>query len=118
MTDLHPDTSEEHHTLDADAVCGACGTVNPEGTLICKQCGNNLRDQRHQRMHAADAEIGVDTAQSRRRIIDIGLGVFGILVVAWAVINVLNGNIDRWASRVVNPEEAAVLEAIGFSTRQ
>lgn len=32
--------------VDADAVCARCGTVNPEDTLICKVCGNNLRDQR------------------------------------------------------------------------
>lgn len=36
--------------LDADAVCAQCGTVNPEATLICKVCGNNLRDQRTLRM--------------------------------------------------------------------
>ena len=40
--------SHDHHEavehLDADAVCEPCGNVNPEGTLLCKTCGNNLRD--------------------------------------------------------------------------
>ena len=36
--------------LDADAVCIQCGTVNAEGTLLCKVCGNNLRDQRNRRL--------------------------------------------------------------------
>lgn len=43
---------EESHLekLDADAVCIQCGTVNAEGTLLCKVCGNNLRDQRNRRL--------------------------------------------------------------------
>jgi len=42
----------EHHVekLDADAVCIECSTVNAEGTLLCKVCGNNLRDQRSRRL--------------------------------------------------------------------
>ena len=36
--------------IDADAVCELCGSVNPEGTLLCKTCGNNLRDQRVRRI--------------------------------------------------------------------
>lgn len=36
--------------IDADAVCELCGSVNPEGALLCKTCGNNLRDQRVRRI--------------------------------------------------------------------
>ena len=50
---VNPQDHHEHvEHLDADAVCEACDTVNPEGTLLCKTCGNNLRDQRARRMKA------------------------------------------------------------------
>lgn len=45
--------------VDADAVCAECGTINPEDTLLCKVCGNNLRDQRARRVigeHSGEAE--------------------------------------------------------------
>ncbi len=60
---------EEHHPekLDADAVCIQCGTVNSEGTLLCKICGNNLRDQRLQRMNA-DQALDTDNAGGKQRV--------------------------------------------------
>ena len=50
MSDEHHQHLPEGERLDADAVCGSCGTVNPEDTLLCKSCGNNLRDQRQTRI--------------------------------------------------------------------
>ena len=52
----HPDY---HEGIEADAVCAQCGSANPEGTLICKTCGNNLRDQRLMRI-AADQILDAD----------------------------------------------------------
>ena len=58
----------EHHPekLDADAVCIQCGTVNVEGTLLCKVCGNNLRDQRARRMNT-DQALELDHTGPRNR---------------------------------------------------
>ena len=36
--------------VDADAVCARCGAVNPEDSLLCKVCGNFLRDLRGRRL--------------------------------------------------------------------
>lgn len=86
----------EHHDvehLDADAVCEACDNVNPEGTLLCKTCGNNLRDQRARRMQAAP----VAPAERSFSIANIVRGVlilFGICVVLWVALNV--STIESW----------------------
>ena len=53
-------------TLVADAVCAQCSTVNAEGTLLCKVCGNNLRDQRMIRL-TADQAMDLELSGSRRR---------------------------------------------------
>ena len=53
--------------LDADAVCIQCGTVNAEGTLLCKVCGNNLRDQRVRRL-ASDQALESATSGPRRKV--------------------------------------------------
>ena len=53
--------------LDADAVCIQCGTVNSEGTLLCKVCGNNLRDQRNQRM-TSDQALEMDQSGPKARV--------------------------------------------------
>lgn len=52
--------------LDADAVCAQCNTVNAEGTLLCKVCGNNLRDQRAIRL-AADQALDLERVGQRRK---------------------------------------------------
>jgi hypothetical protein len=52
--------------LDADAVCAQCNTVNSEGTLLCKTCGNNLRDQRSIRL-AADQAMDLERTGHRRK---------------------------------------------------
>jgi hypothetical protein len=83
--------------LDADAVCAACGTVNPEGTLICKVCGNNLRDQRLRRFQAeqileTDGEV---VGGGRRWFTGVLTGVGALLVLVVAL------NVNSIADRVV-----------------
>ncbi len=74
--------------LGADAVCAQCGTVNNEGSFICRACGNNLRDQRALRM-AADQELERDGDPVERRRVLLGLlTAFGILAVLAAALHV------------------------------
>lgn len=82
----HDDTIEH---LEADAVCERCSTVNPQGTLLCKMCGNNLRDQRNRRMSGEGAaEVAVPATGRSRQIITGVLGVFVLLVILWVAFNV------------------------------
>jgi len=74
--------------LEADAVCRQCGSVNPEGTLICKICGNNLRDQRLLRMQA-DQILDADVTSNDRSVFLVrALPVLGILLILWLGLNV------------------------------
>ena len=74
--------------LEADAVCQQCGSVNPEGTLICKTCGNNLRDQRQLRMQA-DQMLDAEAPASERSVFLLrALPVLGILLLLWFGLNV------------------------------
>ncbi len=75
-----------HHDLDADAVCAACGTVNPEGTLLCKTCGNNLRDQRQARLSAETAEEAV-ADQPRHPFLSRLVVVLALLVLIAVIVN-------------------------------
>jgi hypothetical protein len=75
--------------LEADAVCEQCGTVNPEDTLLCKKCGNNLRDQRLQRVAAGALEAPPRVRISPQALRAL-LALFAILVVLWVVLNVNN----------------------------
>lgn len=82
--------------IEADAVCEKCSEVNPPGTLLCKKCGNNLRDQRLERLAIeTGADAAVDKAKPRRLLSGL-LTVFGLLLILWTVNNVANGNIERW----------------------
>ncbi len=82
-----PFAHEYKEAIDADAVCGGCGRVNPEGTLICKGCGNNLRDQRLLRLAADQKLTGEEEATKRRSRLGSVLTVVGILVVIWIGMN-------------------------------
>lgn len=86
---------EAHHEkLDADAVCIQCGTVNSEGTLLCKVCGNNLRDQRVRRL-ASDQALESASAGPRRRV--WASAVFFVLAVGLIVSTLFNQEmIVRW----------------------
>jgi hypothetical protein len=97
--------------IDADAVCEQCGTVNPEGTLFCKTCGNNLRDQRARRLATEGTGEYQDTpAQSRRRVFVGLLTVLALLLLVWAA---MPGNVQRLQDRLtqgmsedIYPEDA------------
>ncbi|MBI4556372.1 MAG: hypothetical protein HY706_02200 [Candidatus Hydrogenedentes bacterium] len=80
-------------TLDADAVCQVCETVNPEGTLLCKTCGNNLRDQRARRIASGAFAAESEATPSRSRFLRAALTVFGLLLIVWTGLNV--GNIEN-----------------------
>jgi hypothetical protein len=74
--------------LEADAVCQQCGTVNPEGTLICKTCGNNLRDQRLLRMQADQIMEAENEGGERSVFLLRAVSVLGILLLLWFGLNV------------------------------
>ena len=109
---------QEHHEhvehLDADAVCEACDTVNPEGTLLCKTCGNNLRDQRARRLKAGGPAAQVAPTF---RVANVARGVFilfGICVVLWTAINV--STIQAWLLGGVQKVEATSEGAVDPKT--
>ena len=71
--------------VDADAVCEQCGTVNDEGTLICRVCGQNLRDQRTRRLAGTQSPAGQADKISRVRLftgILSGIGILILVIVA------------------------------------
>jgi ribosomal protein L40E len=74
--------------IDADAVCSECGEVNPQGTVLCKQCGNNLREQRLRRIETGpllDVEGG---HSSPLRLLTGLIALLGVLLVLWTAFNV------------------------------
>jgi len=77
-----------HLGLDADAVCARCGTVNPEGTLMCKACGNNLREQRTTRLAAGHEAMAAALGPRRTGWLAKALALLGLLVVLWTAMNV------------------------------
>ena len=76
--------------IDADAVCEQCGTVNDEGTLLCKVCGQNLRDQRANRLANAQGPEMFEVRVSRVHLLTGLLSVMGLLLVVLAVLNISN----------------------------
>jgi len=84
----------EHH--DYDAVCEACDEVNPPGTLLCKTCGNNLRDQQARRFATQGTpELQDDSLLKQpRRFVAAVLVVVGILLVFGVALN--SENIGTW----------------------
>ncbi len=73
--------------LEADAVCGQCGNVNREGTLICKTCGNNLRDQRMLRLAADQMLEAEGEPMERSPFLARAVTILGLLIVLWLGIN-------------------------------
>lgn len=98
------DIHEAAEHIDADAVCEACGHVNPEGTLLCKMCGNNLRDQRARRMKAGGPIIKSEPVIHIGRIVRGVVILFGIGTVLWAAFNV--STIESWLLSGVQSVEA------------
>jgi hypothetical protein len=111
---MQPNRHDAHDAvehLDADAVCELCGNVNPEGTLLCKQCGNNLRDQRSRRMHTTGGPAStVETSFSISRIVRGVVIVFGICAVLWVALNV--STIETWLMTGVQSAEAKSANAV------
>lgn len=73
--------------MDADAVCEKCGTVNDEGTLLCKVCGNNLRDQRARRMVQGGMPELMDDRPSNFRLFTGLLIALGLLIFVYLFTN-------------------------------
>jgi ribosomal protein L40E len=114
-----PEHHDPHHVLDADAVCAQCDEVNPAGTLICRICGNNLRDQRQRRLEAESRLMGEEQGVQAVRWLPGLLTVFGLLLITWLALNV--DRVADWlvdvgsgdtVSYVWSGEEAAVFDAM------
>lgn len=78
--------------IDADAVCEECGTVNPEETLLCRACGNNLKEQRQRRIAQtyATPTPGSSIRKNSIRALTGLLSVLGLLLVLFVVLNLSN----------------------------
>ena len=76
--------------IDADAVCEQCGLVNDEGTLLCKVCGQNLRDQRARRLANAQGTEAFEDRISRVRLLTGLLVTLGLLSIVLVVLNIEN----------------------------
>jgi len=96
---------DDFEQVDADAVCENCGTVNPEDSLICKVCGNNLRDQRQRRIGAVTAQPS--WGPGGFRIFTGVLTVLGILILLLAAYSV--PNIESWLVDIQTIDEAVDL---------
>ena len=105
--------NEEFDRLDADAVCEECATVNPSGTLFCKSCGNNLRDQRVRRMAGGGEQPVVEEAAPRksRHIISGSITLIALAAVLGLVINL--DEVENW---FVNSSLAAGEHTLAPST--
>ena len=89
MSDEQSGLGDGHPYVDADAVCEQCATVNPPGTLLCKACGNNLRDQLQSRETGEiPYDVVVEPTVQPRRVLAGLLGIFGLLVILWTAWNV------------------------------
>ena len=97
MNPEEPRDNLDFEPVDADAVCEQCGTVNPEGTLICKTCGNNLRDQRNRRITGENVQF-MGGGISGFRIFTGLLTVLGIVLVILVASNVQN--VEAWLADV------------------
>ena len=87
---------EDLDRFEADAVCEQCETVNPPGSLFCRTCGENLRDQRMQRLSRQEPlDLGERQGRPRRVLAGL-LTVFGMLLILWTAIKVWDGSVERW----------------------
>jgi len=96
--------SQGFEQVDADAVCEKCGTVNDEGTLLCKICGNNLRDQRARRMVQGAMPEMMDDGPSKFRLFTGLLVTLGLLIFIYLVTNldkIESAFVDSMAPEVV-----------------
>lgn len=91
---LRKGARQQEPGVEMDAVCERCGTVNPEETLLCKNCGNNLRDQRARRMATAEIYENLEPSQSKFRLLTGLLPFLGLLLIVWTAMNV--ERIEGW----------------------
>jgi len=85
--------------VDADAVCEVCNTVNTDGTLMCRNCGNNLRDQKLRRLQQEvppDLNDGPSVQNIVRGIVAV-LGLLAVLIVAFASDDIANAFVSGGA---------------------
>lgn len=108
MAEVTQGQAFDFDNVDADAVCERCGTVNPEGTLICKACGQNLRDQRLRRLSQAQIVAPGAERISRLRLLTGLLSAFGILLVLLVVLNL--GSIENGLVRMQSDTNTGSLE--------
>ena len=102
--------------VDADAVCQVCDAVNTDGVLLCRNCGNNLRDQK---LHRLQAELlppegeSLSTLTIVRGVIAV-VGLLVVLVVALKANTIADAVVGSSASDnpVIGLFEG--LESIGF----
>jgi hypothetical protein len=87
MNEQGPRPQAAIERIDADAVCEQCGTVNPEDTLLCKTCGNNLRDQRLRRVQSESPGEGAYGGAGRLTWLTKVLGVVGALLIILVAMN-------------------------------
>lgn len=98
MSNQPPIGTDEHYDrIDADAVCEKCETVNPTGTLFCKTCGTNLRDQRMRRLSGEEVTDFGDEGLQPKRLLTGLLSVLGLLIVLYVGLNF--ANIEDWMAR-------------------
>jgi hypothetical protein len=76
--------------FDADAVCERCGTVNDDGSLMCRACGQNLREQRMRRLAGAQPSDLPTEKVNRGRLVAGILSAVGLLVVVIAALSIDN----------------------------
>ncbi|MDX9971730.1 MAG: hypothetical protein RBU21_01940 [FCB group bacterium] len=100
---LKKGTRQQEPGVEMDAVCERCGTVNPEETLLCKNCGNNLRDQRARRMATAEIYENLEPTQSKFRLLTGLLPFLGLLMIVWTAMNV--ERIENWLISTQSPEQ-------------
>lgn len=113
MSHEQPGVQPGAERFDADAVCEVCSMVNPPGTLLCKQCGNNLRDQRRNRMADPTADVPDETGASRQ-ILGKLLIVLAAGVLIWTMMNI--DRIQDWAVAQYNTADAVSADPAEFWT--
>lgn len=107
-----PGPAQNFQQFEADAVCERCGTVNDDGSLMCKACGQNLREQRMRRLAGArPAELPQERI-SRGRLAAGVLSAVGLLIVVIAALNI--SNIEAGLVSVMSEDPIVVTETGGL----
>lgn len=73
--------------IQTDAICAVCGNVNPEGTMQCVSCGNNLAEQHRQRLAQGGHQVFEDSVVTVRMMMSGAITVLGLLLVLFVALN-------------------------------